>query len=337
VIALGTGWITWQLANLENQRAQQAQKVENQRAEAERELAEQRAQDEALQAYLDQMSGLLLEKDLRTSEEDSEVRTLAQARTLTVLERLDPSRKTAVVQFLVEAKLVQRVARTGPIISLNGDNLSGAYLFSSALSGADLERADLGQANLSDADLRGTNLSDAVLIDADFSTVEKVCDSTQTITADLPKADLSKATLLGADLSGCLLKEATLTDASLQSANVRSADLQGADLSHADLPNADLSPATVPGFPRVLPKTPTNLSDADLSWADLREADLTGAVLSGADLSGADLDGARGVTNRELEQQASLLSRTTMPHGQRYEDWLKSKRQEENGKNGGSP
>jgi hypothetical protein len=42
------------------------QRVENQRAKAERGLAEQRAQDEALQAYLDQMSGLLLERDLRT-------------------------------------------------------------------------------------------------------------------------------------------------------------------------------------------------------------------------------------------------------------------------------
>src|SRR5215213_11960325 len=50
------------------------QQIENQRAEAERELAEQRAQDEALQAYLDQMSNLLLEKDLRKSEEGSEVR-----------------------------------------------------------------------------------------------------------------------------------------------------------------------------------------------------------------------------------------------------------------------
>jgi hypothetical protein len=53
------------------------QQIENQRAEAERELAEQRAQDEALQAYLDQMSGLLLERDLRASEKGSEVRTLA--------------------------------------------------------------------------------------------------------------------------------------------------------------------------------------------------------------------------------------------------------------------
>jgi hypothetical protein len=101
----------------ENQRAQQSQKIENQRAEAERELAKQRAQDEALQAYLDQMSGLLLERDLRTSEEDSEVRTLARVRTLTVLERLGSSRKTAVMQFLVEAELVQRVGGRGPLIT----------------------------------------------------------------------------------------------------------------------------------------------------------------------------------------------------------------------------
>jgi hypothetical protein len=46
------------------------------------------------------MSSLLLEKDLRKSEEDSEVRTLAWARTLTVLGRMDPSRKADVMQFL---------------------------------------------------------------------------------------------------------------------------------------------------------------------------------------------------------------------------------------------
>src|SRR5215207_5238883 len=72
---------------IEDERALQAQQIENQRAEAERELAEQRAQDEALQAYLDQMSTLLLEKNLRnsgSSEEESEVRILARARTLTV-------------------------------------------------------------------------------------------------------------------------------------------------------------------------------------------------------------------------------------------------------------
>ena len=56
------------------------------------------------------MSALLLVKDLRNSEEDSEVRTLARARTLTVLGRLGPGRKTAVMQFLVEAELIQSPA-----------------------------------------------------------------------------------------------------------------------------------------------------------------------------------------------------------------------------------
>ena len=93
------------------------QRIENQRAKAERELAEERAQGEALQAYLDKMGSLLLEKDLRASEEDSEVRTLARARTLTVLERMDPSRKRAVMQFLVKAELIQKGDGRGPISS----------------------------------------------------------------------------------------------------------------------------------------------------------------------------------------------------------------------------
>jgi hypothetical protein len=89
---------------------------------------------------LREVTGLLLERDLRTSEKGSEVRTLARARTLTVLGRLDPSRKTALMQFLVEADLVQRVDGREPIISLSGANLSDVFL-----NGA-LRRAPRGHA-----------------------------------------------------------------------------------------------------------------------------------------------------------------------------------------------
>jgi hypothetical protein len=95
VIAAGSWWITWQQG-----------KIEERRAKADRELAEQRAQDEALQAYLGQMNDLLLEHNLRNSEEDSEQRTLARARTLTVLRRLDSSDKIVVMLFLEEAELI---------------------------------------------------------------------------------------------------------------------------------------------------------------------------------------------------------------------------------------
>jgi hypothetical protein len=110
---------------IEDQRAQQAQKIENQRAKAEQELAEQRAQDEALQAYLDQMSNLLLEKALRSADEDSEVRSLARARTLTVLGRLDSGRKEKLLQFLYEAELIQKA---NPVIDLDGADLQGIDL-----------------------------------------------------------------------------------------------------------------------------------------------------------------------------------------------------------------
>jgi hypothetical protein len=61
--------------------------------------------------------GLACQKNLRESAEDSEVRTLARARTLTVLERMDPSRKRAVMQFLVKAELIQKADGRGPISS----------------------------------------------------------------------------------------------------------------------------------------------------------------------------------------------------------------------------
>jgi hypothetical protein len=75
------------------------QEAQEQRALA---VENQRAQDAALQAYLDQMSQLLLDegRPLRQPKEGDEVRTLARARTLTVLPRLDGERKASVVRFL---------------------------------------------------------------------------------------------------------------------------------------------------------------------------------------------------------------------------------------------
>jgi hypothetical protein len=157
--------------------------LEDRRARAERELAEERAQDEALQAYLDQMSDLLLAKDgLRESEEGSEVRTLARTRTITVLERLeDPSRKTTIMRFLVETELVQRVEGRAPIIHLSFADLSGAPLFGADLRGANLYRADLRGANLSDAVLSEADLWQADLSGAEGVTNEKLEQQAKTL------------------------------------------------------------------------------------------------------------------------------------------------------------
>jgi hypothetical protein len=189
--------------------------------------AERRTQDEALQAYLDHMSAMLLPNkelpSLYKALPGDSLRSVARARTLTVLPRLFGDRKARVVQFLHEAGLI---AKGRPIVDLAGADLSGADLIEANLSGADLSGANLREANLIEADLKGADLSGADLSGA-----------------NLREANLVWTRLKGADLSGANLIEAGLIEANLIEANLIWTDLKGADLSGANLIEADLTRA----------------------------------------------------------------------------------------------
>jgi uncharacterized protein YjbI with pentapeptide repeats len=182
LVALG-GVFTTQIVNsaLEAQRAQQARNTEQvqrerdreaEQAQRERELevGAQRAQDDALQAYFDQMSQLLIDKELRRKTHWlDDARVTARAQSLAVLQRLDGERKKSVLQFLYEAQLINRRESTfvegvtyelGParIVGLSGADLRSAdlryiYLSDAALNGALLDNADLREAKLRDIDL----------------------------------------------------------------------------------------------------------------------------------------------------------------------------------------
>jgi uncharacterized protein YjbI with pentapeptide repeats len=328
VLAIVGLWFTAQQNHrqqqIEDQRARQAQKIENQRAEAERELAVQRAQDEALQAYLDQMSTLLLEKDLRNSEEGSEVRTLARARTVTVIQRLDSDRNSNVIQFLDEAGLIGKGESS--IRLLAGVDLRDAHLQGIDLSGADLSEADLSEADLSRTDLRHASLESANLESANLESAFLV--STSLERANLERAYLQLAFLDTTDLSEARLVQADLSYATVASSNLSDASLRDADVRESYLAYSTVVDANLSG---------ANLRGANLRGADLREADLYKADLSGAKLSDAILRDARNVTEEQLEEQAASLKRATMPNGQKYEDWLKDKKaRKEDGKNDGS-
>jgi hypothetical protein len=117
-----------------------------QQRERELETAERRTQDEALQAYLDQMSGMLIpaSKDLPSlykARPGDSLSSVARARTLTVLPRLDGGRKARVVPFVYESGLISSARR-----ALD-------------LKGADLREADLRYANLSGANLTDANVT----------------------------------------------------------------------------------------------------------------------------------------------------------------------------------
>jgi Pentapeptide repeats (8 copies) len=236
-----------QQARQEEMEAQQ-QALEERRAKAEQELAVQRAQDEALQAYLDQMSSLILDKDrpLRQTQEGDEVRVLARARTLTILARLDPSRKTTVMQFLIEMNLIS--GREGPkasggveIVEPTKQNPDGLIFHEK------IPTSIFGIIRLDGADLRGI---------------------------ELPKGSLNYVSFTNADLKNAYLFKADLAGTDLINANLSNANLQLADLKNANLNLADLRGA--------------NLTGATLNGASLRGADLRNAVISEEQLKQAD-------------------------------------------------
>ncbi len=166
VLALG-GYL---FTRSENQRTRD---TADQERKLDREIADGRRQDDTLQAYLDGMSQLLTDKELplhRAQPGDS-LSTVARARTLTVLPRLDGERKGSVLQFLFESELIYKeqtlldkgglIERRHNIVSLEQANLSGADLSGARLRGARLRGARLSGADLIEADLSGANLSDA--------------------------------------------------------------------------------------------------------------------------------------------------------------------------------
>ncbi len=202
VLTFGIWWLT----RLQQQRDQQ---LADRQAKSERETAEKRAQTEreisldnqhevALQAYIDNMSVLLLEKDLREPVELDKIRKIARVRTLTVLPRCDGRRKAIVLQFLCEAGLIDKNQK---IVDLDGADLSEADLFRAQLSKADLSRANLSRANLIEANLIEANLSSTVLTEANLS-------SAKLVETYLRGADLSEAILDGAIVTNKQLEEA---------------------------------------------------------------------------------------------------------------------------------
>jgi hypothetical protein len=83
------------------------------------EIENLRAERAMVEAYLEHIGTLLLEENLRTEGENSDVRLLARARTLVVLDGANEDRKVRLLEFLSETKLIQFGSQgEPPVISL---------------------------------------------------------------------------------------------------------------------------------------------------------------------------------------------------------------------------
>jgi hypothetical protein len=132
------------------------------------------------------------------------VRTLARARTLSVLERLDENRKARALRFLYEANLI---TSPHPIISLETADLRGADLSAAATMievrpGVNM-LAPTPPTNWSRIDLSGSYLSNANLLGDNLRNVD--LSRTHLYGSNLKEADLSDANLSGAVLGSPIL------------------------------------------------------------------------------------------------------------------------------------
>ncbi len=220
------------------EREEHEEKETAERAERERKAADDQLQEQVLQGYLDRMSELLLAVRFDNPDVGDEVKTVARARTLTVLRRIGGKRKAAIFQFLYEAKLI---TGTKPIIDLSTADFSQASLAETYLIEVNLARVMLAKAHFEIAHLERAFLEGAFLFEANLEA------------AELEDANLSGANLVGAKLEGANLVNAKLARAHLDGASLQGAILQGAKFEHATLDGA-------------------NLTDAIISWQQLQQA-----------------------------------------------------------------
>jgi uncharacterized protein YjbI with pentapeptide repeats len=211
----------------------------------------ERARDTALQAYLAEMSELLIDKRIhREYARYADARVTARARTLAVLNQLDGKRKRTVLLFLREARLINRQQHVR----------EGRRIYASIIG---LRNADLSNACLRGIQLISTDRMEAVSLEGAILRG-----------ADLRCADLERADLRGADLRNADLRDACLrgVDADGSGETKRPADLRGADLRDADLGVSEKT------------KKFSNLSGTKLSGANLQGANLTDAKVANEQL-----------------------------------------------------
>jgi uncharacterized protein YjbI with pentapeptide repeats len=250
-----------------NQRQRQHEvQIEQAQKEREETAAIQRAQDESLRAYLDQMSNLIVDREMRKKPDDPDLRRLAQARTLAILLGLDEDRKRRPLKLIYELSLIMKEE---PILNLKNAGLDTADLSEITLHDACLREVDLRLANLSGADLKGSDLREADLRGANLS-----------------NANLSDTVLAGANL----LPYDETQPAKLNAPNL----LNGADPNDIHTSNNNLKPTNLGS---------ADLSNADLSGAYLTGAYLTGARVTEEQLATCkSLQGATMPDGRKYEE-----------------------------------
>jgi len=199
IIPVALGLIGWAYSQIE--------KVKTQNRE------EERKQNEILESFLETMTKLIMEHNLR-SKPSQQTLAIARARINIAFNNINKLRKGQILQFLYESDLID----PKPILPLLGANLQDAILDEIVLGKSEIKGAFFNRASIQRANLKGANF-----IGCDFSQ------------ANFSNSLLNNANLSYTNLSESKLKHMDLTSVNFEGSNLSGADLRGSKILKAQL------------------------------------------------------------------------------------------------------
>jgi len=236
---------------------------EDRRTREDRALARAAREDSTLNAYLGQMSDLMLKQHLLDAGPKSAAAIVARTITLVTIGRLDGERKGQVVRFLYGARLLQG---RKPLVNLEGADLRGVDLRFASLFGSSHKRL-----NLSGTDLRGAKFDGGILA----------------------FADLEYADLRGASFYNALVTSVSLLNSDLRRVNFDHVDFDEPDFKQSN-PATSFADSCLTNASFVGAVAGVIFDDAMGRNLDFSKADLSGASTTNAALTYLRLQGTQG-------------------------------------------
>lgn len=169
------------------------------------ELVKEQFNDTALQKYFDDLSELIMDRNLFESKDSDPARTLAWLRTVAATRTLDEKRKAILLDFLYYSNMIYKKGIIG-LYNADFSNIvyKNSFLTQTNLRGAIFENANLANTRLREADLEKANLRNSIL------------DGSDLINANLQEADLTGASIRDVDLFMADLYKAKILDRQLK-------------------------------------------------------------------------------------------------------------------------
>jgi len=188
--------------------------------------------ENSLQTYLDRISELILEKELKGPGRGDNARNIARVRTLTTLDQLDGKRKAILLRFLFESGLLNQ---RNLVIELSGANMRNADFFKVDfdevdLSGVDFQQSVLMYVNFQRSSLKRSDLSNSKLYVVEFDGADLA--GLRAIGTSFAFTDFAGANLCGASFKGIDPKATSISEAKELSAVFTACNFEGAVYDH---------------------------------------------------------------------------------------------------------